>query len=292
LGSSSREVVDRIDGLTEAVMRNGTTVKLAQHPILVLLALGSLAGVPWTGRKQIVALPPDIEASLGNQLADEILVEEALSTDGRQEVLARVVKRLARQVPGPASKYEWRVDYIASDAPIIYGFPGGRLIVAEGIMPTARTEAGLATVVAHEMAHVIGRHGAERITSELVLTGLLPPASLSLADPTYGAPIIGAFGAGTAIGLVSPYSRKHEEEAQAIGILLLAKAGYDPNASPPLLERWKAEYGDTGSLTYLSNHPASTSLERELTEALPKAMKQYIKATSQYGFGERIDLPR
>jgi predicted Zn-dependent protease len=250
------------------------------------------ATVPISGRKQVVLLPFEQEAQLGRDAFTEVLKEEQVSTDRRKDVVNRVSRRVIRNTPKKFRSMGWEHRLLAADSANAFAVPGGRIAIYEGILPVAKTEGGLAAVVGHEVAHVTSRHGAERITSELLLTGLLSVAAISLSDVQYGSTIVGALGLGTQLGVVLPFSRKHETEADYVGMIYMAKAGYDPHAAPRVWKRMAEQFGDTGFLTFLSTHPSSSKRRERLTEDLPTAMKRYRQAKRQYGLGERIDEAR
>lgn len=255
---------------------------------LLFSVTASAARVPWTGRKTVVKVSLDQERALAADLAEALLAESTTLADERSEILERVVTRLARHVPGKADQVDWRASLVDSDEVVSYALSDGTVVVSAGLFAVLQTEAELAALVAHDMAHVAARHGAERITGELLLTGLLTDDELSLADPSYGSSIAGAFGTGAALGVVLPFSRKHEDEADLIALRLVATAGYDPSALGKALDRLVEGFGDSGQLTWLSTHPSSAKRGTKLAEARPDAMKAYGKADMQYGHGLRL----
>ncbi len=260
---------------------------------LAAVAIGvACATVPISGRKQVVMLGFDQEVQLGRDAYVEILKEEPVSSDKRGQVVDRVSKRVVRRTPSKFRNLDWEWNLLASESVNAFAVPGGRIAVYEGILPTALTEAGLASIVGHEVAHVTSRHGAERITSQLVMSGLLSVAAVSLSDQQYGPEIVGALGLGAQLGIVLPFSRQHETESDYVGMIYMAKAGYDPHAAPNVWGRMAKRYGDTGIMTFLSTHPSSAKRQERLTEDLPKAMEFYRKVKNQYAKGERIDEPR
>jgi len=261
-------------------------------------ALGALllgiacATVPISGRKQVLALGFDQEVELGREAYTEILKEEQVSNDRRSGVVTRVSQRIIRKTPPKFRNLGWEWNLLASESVNAFAVPGGRIAVYEGILPMALTEAGLAAVVGHEVAHVTSRHGAERITGELVLTGLLSAAAITLGDQQYGPTIVGALGLGMQLGVVLPFSRQHENESDYVGMIYMARAGYDPHAAPNVWKRMAKTYGDSGFLTFLSTHPSSSKRQERLQEEMPNAMKIYRKTKNQYGKGEKVDQPQ
>ena len=197
--------------------------------------------------------------------------------------------RLAPHVPGKAGKLSWRAVLVDHDDAQAFALPDGTVIAYRGLVEALSTEAALAAIVAHDMAHIFARHGTERITNGLVLPGLLDADSLDPAHPQYGSSIRGDLGIGAARGLILPFSRTHEPEADALGMRLMAMGGYDPAALRQAVTILNERYGDTGFVTWLSTHPTSTKRFDAMDEALPTATKAYGKAESQHGSGQRLD---
>ncbi len=163
------------------------------------------------------------------------------------------------------------------------------MAVYTGILPVCQDEAGLAAVVGHEVAHAIARHGAERISQnvavEVIATGL--QAGIGKLDPRTQGIVMAAYGAGSTVGVLLPYSRLHENEADRIGIQFMAGAGYDPRAAVQLWQRM-ARQGGRGGFEFLSTHPSSEKRITELQALLPRMDLLYRNAPAQYGFGEML----
>ncbi len=266
---------------------------LARTLILTLLALFSwnamAAKVPWSGRKQTVQVPVDQEVELAGQLATELLAELTVVEDERATLVNQVAQRLFAQIPGKAGDRSWRAVLVDGDGVEIVALPDGSVIVHTGMLSVLNSEAELAAIMAHTIAHAFARHGAERITSSLLLPGLLTTDGLSLVDPQYGSHIMADLGAGTSIGVVLPFSRKHEEEADLLGMKLMARAGYDPRAMGTAVALVSDAFGDSGRLTWLSTHPVSSKRKQRITESVPEVQKDYDKAENQYGLGVRLN---
>ncbi|MCP3981775.1 MAG: M48 family metallopeptidase [bacterium] len=227
-------------------------------------------------------------ASFGKAVYDSLADQP--ESDKHADVVRTVVKRLvARGLPKKHGKTEWQVKLIDDERPDAIALPGGYLVLTSGLLPAAKTEAGLAAVLAHLMAHVVAGHGATRIDQQLLMTGLATADELSLDHEKYGSTIVGCLGAGTLNGVVLPFLRNDEMEADVMALSMMAAAGYDPNAAAAAWDRLVKLFGDTGRLTVLSTHPSSNKRKRAADEALPKAVKTYGKADYQYGLGLRID---
>jgi len=267
---------------------------IARFALAAFVALLGVAcaTVPYSGRNQLMLLGFAQEASLGAQAFEQAIKDETPSRDGRRVVLDRVVARTIAKIPKRFQTLQWQHLLIQSDVVNAFAVPGGRIAVYEGLLPIAHSEAGLAAIVGHEVAHVTSRHGAERISGTLLLTGALSAAALSVQNKEYGDVIVGALGIGAQLGVAMPFSRKHELEADYVGMIYMARAGYDPHAAPLVWRRMVQEQGDLGPLSVLSTHPSSKKREARLTEALPAAMKHYRRAQNPLGDGERVDAPR
>jgi predicted Zn-dependent protease len=179
-----------------------------------------------------------------------------------------------------AQQFQWEVTVIRDDKTAnAFALPGGKMAVYTGIFPMAKTEAGLAAVMGHEVVHALARHGAERMSQ-----GQLTSAALQVAGAAAGAsgmnPLLSqgtmaALGAGAQVGVLLPFSRKHESEADYIGILLAADAGYDPRESVALWERMAQMSGGGGPAEFMSTHPSNETRIDQLKKWLPEAMTIY-----------------
>jgi predicted Zn-dependent protease len=244
---------------------------------------------PITGRRQLILISRDQELALGRQSFAEVLKESKLSNNyAATAILQRVGRRIADVAHEP--DFEWEFKLIESDQVNAFCLPGGKVAVYTGILPVCKDEAGLAAVVAHEVAHAMARHGAERISQnvavDVVATGL--QVGIRNMDPRAQGVVMAAYGAGSTIGVLLPYSREQEKESDEIGIRLMARAGYNPEAAVQLWQRM-SELGKQG-VEFLSTHPSHGRRIEELQDLLPKMEKFYRQAPEQYGFGETLPL--
>ncbi|MGE3776544.1 MAG: M48 family metalloprotease [Pirellulaceae bacterium] len=264
-----------------------------------LLAVGLLGGsgligcrtAPITGRQQLVFLPESQEVSLGATAFQEVTTKEPLSTNTHyQEIVNRVGQRIAAVAERPDFQWEFRV--IASATENAFCLPGGKVAVYEGILPVCQTEAGLAVVMSHEVAHALARHGGERISQGYVVE--LGKQAVSRVSGSYEESqremILKGYGVASQYGFILPYSRKHESEADHIGIMLLAKAGYDPDEAPRFWQRFAALQQGNKPLEFLSTHPSDTRRAEDLAGLLPEAKKLYEAAPVKYGLGETLQI--
>jgi Zn-dependent protease with chaperone function len=244
-----------------------------------------------SGRKQLVLIPESQEITLGVQAYQQVLAEEPLSQD---PALVALVERVGQRIAAAAGKpeYDWEFKVIAKDVRNAFALPGGKVAVYEGILPICQDEAGLAVVMSHEVAHALARHGGERLSQQGVVSGVggvIQAVGQRKASEANRQKLMEVYGVATKYGVILPYSRKHESEADAIGLILMAKAGYDPGAAPEFWERFSASSGSKPP-EWLSTHPADARRAADLRAMLPEAMKYYNLASRQYGLGDVIPL--
>jgi predicted Zn-dependent protease len=256
-----------------------------QHVVLMLtrrefllggagLVLCGCATTPITGRHQLMLVSAAQETALGAQAYRQVLQEEPITHDPRlTEPVLRVAKRLEAVTDHP--EFHWEVNVIKDDKTAnAFALPGGKIAVYTGIFPIAQTEAGLAIIIGHELGHVIARHGAERMSQGL----LAQLGGTALAVAVQSRPeanmIMAAYGLGAQVGVLLPYSRLQESEADRIGLVLAAKAGYDPHVAIGVWERM-AKLPGRRPPAFLSTHPAPESRLEDITQFLPQAMADF-----------------
>ena len=205
--------------------------------ILLLIVVQSCATVPHTQRRALILVSPGQEATMGEEAYKQILAQEKLSQNKRWVLIVdKVGRNLARVSDMPNLNWEFKL--IESPQKNAFCLPGGKVAVYTGIMEVAQNEAGLAAIMGHEIAHAIARHGAERMTQVLLLNMGLSMADVSLQNTEHRELILAAIGLSANVGLLLPYSRKHETEADEIGTIYMARAGYDPNEAVGLWQRF------------------------------------------------------
>lgn len=243
---------------------------------------------PMTGRKQLLFMPETQEVNLGAEAYQEVLEEEPKSSDVRlTQMVERVGSRIAEQ--SDRSDFAWEFSVIASPNQNAFCLPGGKVAIYEGIMPICQDEAGLAVVMSHEVAHALARHGGERMSQSFAVDQTKQAVNFITRkqDQTKRDLLMKAYGVGTQYGVLLPYSRKQESEADHIGMMLMAQAGYDPNAAPPFWDRF-SKVGGEKPPEFMSTHPADERRAQALTALLPEAVEQYTSAGQKYGTGEVI----
>jgi predicted Zn-dependent protease len=252
-----------------------------------LLFLFACATVPLTERKTLRLIPDSELVSLSFQQYSEVLKKSKLSNDPvKVHMVRRVGERIARaseeflresKLESDIKNYKWEFNLIEDDKVVnAWCMPGGKVAVYTGILPLTQDDTGLAVVMGHEVAHAMAKHGNERMSEALLVQ--LGGASLSLAlskEPALTQQIfMGVYGVGTQVGIMLPYSRVHESEADRIGLVLMAKAGYDPREAIPFWQRMN-EKGGSRPPEFLSTHPAPETRIKDIQSHLPEAMKYY-----------------
>jgi predicted Zn-dependent protease len=242
-----------------------------------------------TGRKQLKLLPESQLQSMATQQYQQFLSTNKVvssSSNRDAEMVTRIGQRISRSAEAWfASKglskelegYNWEYHLVDNKEANAWCMPGGKIVVYTGLLPFTQNEAALAVVMGHEVTHAILQHGNERMSqqlgAELVGAGL----SVALANKpqeTQNAFLM-AFGLGSQIGVLLPYARKHEYEADHYGLILAAMAGYNPQEAIPLWERMQKAAGGNRPPEFLSTHPAEGNRIARLKEWMPEALQYY-----------------
>ncbi len=229
--------------------------------------------VPVTGRTQLIDISRQQEIALGLSSYREILSQEDVIGSGPEvKMLRNVAKRVAAVVD--AKDMQWEFNLIRSEQANAFALPGGKVAVYTGILPITQNEDGLATVLGHEIAHAVARHGAERMAHQrLTQVGTLAVgASIGDMEVNTQRIVLGALGIGSRFGILLPYSRKHESEADYIGLIYLAKACFNPEEAPLLWERM-AEANRSTPPEFMSTHPAPSTRISQFREWMPEAKR-------------------
>jgi len=230
--------------------------------------------VPITGRKQIVDISREQESALGLQSYRQILRREQVITSGNN---ADAVREVGRKISAVAEDPGFKWEYNLIDSPQVNAFclPGGKVAVYSGIMPVAENVNGLAVIMGHEIAHAIARHGAERMAQQKLMQigQMAVGVSVSDMDPNQQRAIMGALGLGAQFGLMLPFSREHESEADYMGLIYVARACFDPTEAPKLWERMGKASGGRGPAQFMSTHPSHATRIRQFQQWMPEALK-------------------
>lgn len=290
-GPDSREVDAAIESAArERLERWRVSRRSLLRASLGLLAwpaaqvLQACATVPVTGRSQLRLISEADEAQIGVQAFQQLRQQEMkrgrLLTERDDPAAHAWIKRVTERViwaSGLGTKYRW--DYMVINAPKTVNaaaIAGGRILVYTGILPVARDDAGLAAIIGHEVGHVMAHHTAERISQyELINIAGAVAGAAGVSDLT-----MAALGLGAQVGVLLPYSRANESEADHIGLLLMAKAGYDPRESVAVWQRMRRTSGESGrGPEFLSTHPDPETRIADLQARMPQAW-QYFQNNS------------
>lgn len=247
--------------------------------VLVSVTAIACETVTVTGRRQLQLISAGEEMQLGLTTFQQILQRSRVSTDPALNALVtRVGSRIAAVAERPDFEWEYRV--IEDKQANAFALPGGKIGVYTGILPITRDEAGLAAVLAHEVAHVTARHGGERLSQQLAaqvgVSALGIVAGVATGDPGATRLAAAAFGLGAQYGVLMPFSRAQESEADRIGLIYMAKAGYDPRAARDLWIRMaEASRNGTRPPEFLSTHPSEETRIKQIEGWLPEALEHY-----------------
>ena len=259
--------------------------------LLLALVLVACAKAPITNRTQFIILPQAFEMQLGASAYLNMLETEKISPNKHY---ARAVTRVGRRIAAVSHtpNLRWQYTVFDNDKQVnAFALPGGKIGVYTGMMPVAKTDAGLATVMAHEVAHATARHGGERMSLGILLqmgSAALASAMKKKDKKTTGR-VLAAYGVGTALALALPFSRKQEGEADRIGLIYMAKAGYDPREAVAFWERMGAA-GRGAPPEFLSTHPGYRTRIKNLRKWIPEAMEYY--ENSQKAPNNRIRIAK
>jgi len=230
-------------------------------------------------------MPPAEYMSRQSALSyQQVLAESQLSADARQTAqLQRVGKRISTAVEAfmmnngmeyRVDDFHWEFNLLEEDIPNAWCMPGGKVAFYTGILPFTQDEAGMAVVMGHEVAHAVARHGSERLTYQMGQQGLGALLSWGTQASDYHEAYMQLYGIGSQVGFILPYSRTHESEADRLGLIFMAMAGYDPGAAVGFWQRMAA--GNSGAPPeFLSTHPADEMRIRMLREYMPEAIQYY-----------------
>jgi len=243
---------------------------------LIVALIAACETVPYTGRHQIMLLPESAELEMGLQSYQEVLKKSKVVKEGEvSERLVRVGRRIAEATG--RTDYQWEFHLIEDKQVNAFCLPGGKVAVYTGIFPVAQDDAGLAAVIGHEVSHAIARHGAERVSQGLLVqTGLMATqVALSQNDPRTVQAVTALLGAGASVGVLLPWGRAQESEADHMGLIYMAKAGYHPSAARDLWVRMTKSAGGGRQPEFLSTHPAPATRITQIESWLPEALRYY-----------------
>jgi predicted Zn-dependent protease len=260
---------------------------LSAGTLLLLLLAGSCSTVPLTGRRQLSLVPESEMVSMGLTNYSTFLKENKLSADKANTALVVKVGNSISQaviryftdnnMQDRLAGYQWEFNLVKNDTTQnAWCMPGGKVVVYSGLLPVTKDENGLAVVLSHEIAHAVARHGNERMSQELVVQmgGLALSEALKQKPAETQTIFNSAYGIGSQLGVMLPYSRQHELEADKMGLIFMAMAGYDPSTAIPFWERMSS-LGNGAPLEIMSTHPSDARRINAIKAALPEVMQYY-----------------
>ncbi|MCC5879462.1 MAG: M48 family metallopeptidase [Idiomarina sp.] len=236
-----------------------------------------------TGRSQLNLMPASQLDQMGAESWNQIKSQEPLLHDAQATAYVRcITDALAAVVPEQYYRENWDVEIFDSEMVNAFALPGGYIGVYVGMIRLSENQHQLAAVMGHEIGHVMAEHGNERVSQNLLVTGALVGTDLAFSgrSPEQRAMIMAAVGIGAQVGYMLPFSRRHESEADEIGLDLMAKAGFDPHEAPKLWENMR-ELGGGGGPEWLSTHPAPSSRIRDLSRQIPDVLPDYEARAAQ-----------
>jgi len=248
--------------------------------LLVAVVICACATTP-TGRQQLQIFPESQMRALGVQAYADIRENEAvIPTSDRVAYVQCVTDALLAVVPAQYAQEQWEVTVFDSEQVNAFALPGGKIGVYTGLLGVAENQHQLATVIGHEIAHVMARHGNERVSTQFATVAGLSALQIAAGDDADRQRLLAALGVGAHIGIILPFSRLHESEADAIGLGLMANAGFDPRQSVNLWQNMAAT-GGARPPAFLSTHPSSGRRISDLQALMPEAMQIYQRAQAE-----------
>ncbi len=252
--------------------------------IMLLFAIGAgvyyfanQKEVPLTGRKQLRTMKHDAEMQLGLQSYQQILSDSRVLQSGPVvDAVNEIGRRIARAARPEDPGFEWAFNVIESEQANAFALPGGYTAVYTGLIPIAENEDGLAVIMGHEVGHALAHHGAERMAQQNMQRIVGAGVAMGAGGMDYGAQraVMGVFGGISQYGYALPFSRKHESEADFIGLVLVARACYDPREAPKLWERMGAA-GGANPPEFQSTHPSPQTRVNDFKRWMPEAIEIY-----------------
>lgn len=257
--------------------------------LITIVFFAACSTVPITGRKQLHIIPNSEMLSMSFDGYKQVLKENKLSTNQQQTAM---VKNVGSRIKTAVENYmrtnhleselkgfDWEFNLLESTTVNAFCMPGGKVAFYTGIMPICQDEAGIAVVMGHEVAHAIANHGGERMSQGLIqqLGGVALAVALSEKPKETQQLALAAYGVGSTVFGVLPYSRLHESEADKMGLVFMAMAGYDPHEAPRFWERMVSQSKGQTPPEFLSTHPSHETRIKDLNNYMPEALKYYKK---------------
>jgi predicted Zn-dependent protease len=261
-------------------------VRLSRVAALALV-LTSCQTVPITGRHQLALIPSgQVQSMSAGQYQDFLAKHQVIRGTADAQMVQRTGKRIQNAVERYFAEhnssdhlkgYQWEFNLVEGREVNAWCMPGGKVVVYTGILPVTRDETGLAVVLGHEIAHAVANHGDERMSQGLLaeMGGIALAEALATKPQETSSLFMTAYGLGAQVGVLLPFSRLHESEADHLGLIFMAMAGYDPRSAVGFWERMAAGKQGGTPPEILSTHPADATRIRNIQSLLPEAMRYY-----------------
>ncbi len=255
--------------------------------VFVFIGVTACKVNPFTGQKTLNFYPNSQIFPMAFSQYDQFLTENNVIEDSDE---ARMITRVGQRISSAAERwlnangyagylkdYRWDYNLVKDSLVNAWCMPGGKIVFYTGILPIAQSETGIAVVMGHEVAHALADHGAQRMSAGTLQQLGAVAGNVAINDPRARDTFNMAYGLGSSVGLMLPFSRSHETEADRIGIQIMAIAGYNPEEAPELWKRMKANAGGQAPPEFLSTHPSSDTRIANLTQWIPQAKEEARK---------------
>ncbi len=255
--------------------------------LLVFLGVAGCKTNPFTGKStlnfyQNNSIFPTAFAQYDQFLKENKVVtgtDEARMITSVGQRIAKAAERwlTANGYPGYLQDYQWEYNLVSDETVNAWCMPGGKIVFYTGIMPICQSETGVAVVMGHEIAHALADHGAQRMSAGMIQQGVAVAGNIVIDNPQKRNIFNQAYGIGSTVGVMLPFSRSHETEADRIGLQIMAIAGYNPDEAAELWKRMKAKSGGQAPPEFLSTHPSNDTRIANLTSWAPLAKEEARK---------------
>ena len=255
--------------------------------IAIFMVVAACKVNPFTGKKVLNFYPNSQIFPMAFAQYDEFLTENKVIEDSPEaRMITKVGQRIssaaerwlaANGYPGYLNDYKWEYNLVNDETVNAWCMPGGKIVFYTGILPITQTETGIAVVMGHEVAHALADHGAQRMSAGTLQQLGAVAGNIAIQDEQKRNMFNQAYGLGSTVGLMLPFSRSHETEADRIGLQIMALAGYDPAEAAELWKRMKANSGGQAPPEFLSTHPSNDTRIANLTEWAPLAKQEAMK---------------
>ena len=268
-------------------------MKRLKRVLVVLLGFSMIfqacTVVPLTGRRQLSLVPESEMISMSFTSYNEFMKENPVSADKKNsDMVTEVGSNISKAVIqyftdnnllSRLNGYQWEFNLVKNDStPNAWCMPGGKVVVYSGILPYTKDKEGLAVVISHEIAHAVARHGNERMSQQMItqLGGIALSEAVKQKPAQTQGIFNSAYGLGSQLGVLLPFSREHELEADKLGLIFMAMAGYNPEAAVGFWERMST-MGGSKPPEFMSTHPSDANRIKKIEGAMPEALKYYKK---------------